>query len=99
VTYSFTTLGPDVVTLSQNTHHVVTGIDIQGFAIANITGYAPNENGQYNIQIGTTGGKIGFQVQNSAPEVPDQGATALLIGLGLAGIGLGIVASRRARIA
>lgn len=95
VTYSFSTLGPDMVTYSKNVKGVVTGIDIQGDGTATITGYAPNEDASYNIQIGTTGGRIGFQVENSAPQVPDQGATALLIGLGLAAMGLGLVARRR----
>lgn len=99
VTYSFTVLGNDVVTYAHNTHGVVTGIDIQGDAIANITGFNPNANATYNIQIGTAGASIGFQVQNSAPAVPDSGATALLIGLGVAAIGLGLVTRRRASIA
>jgi hypothetical protein len=89
-TYSFDITGPvDVVYKSANS------LDLAGMGIASITGYESNAAASWEINIGTSGGKLTFGFSTSAVRVPDRGTTALLIGIGLAAIGVGVLARRK----
>jgi len=89
-TYSFSILGP-VTVLVTPTH-----LDIDGNGIASITGFTSNDDATFDISIGRTGtSKLTFGNSTSVPGVPDSGSTALMIGLGLAGLGIGMIAQRR----
>jgi hypothetical protein len=95
-TYSFSIVGDVFV------HQYVAGdgsfLDISGSGDAAITGYATNDNATFDISIGKTGSAaLTFGDSNAAttPAVPDGGTTGLLIGLGLTGIGVGLVAQRK----
>jgi hypothetical protein len=95
-TYSFSIVG-DVFA-----HQSVAGdasfLDIAGSGDAAITGFATNDNATFDISIGKTGSAdltFGNSNAATAPAVPDNGSTGLLIGLGLAGIGAGLVAQRK----
>jgi hypothetical protein len=90
ITYSFEITGP-VDILQQNAHH----IDLGGTGIASITGDASNAAASWELNIGTTGGKTTFGFSTSVVRVPDRGTTALLIGIGLAAVGVGVIARRK----
>jgi hypothetical protein len=66
-------------------------LNLEGNGVAYETGYAPTE-GTWSI---TDTGRSATVTFGFAATVPDGGATALLIGLGLAGIAAGLAAQRR----
>ncbi|HEX4084508.1 MAG TPA: hypothetical protein VHY22_06355 [Chthoniobacteraceae bacterium] len=73
-------------------------LDLKGSGTAEITGYA-NTAGDWTLQLtsasGNSAARFSFGADTSIPSVPDSGMTALLIGLGMGGIGLGMIARRR----
>jgi hypothetical protein len=85
VTYTFDATSVTVVT------QIKGFLNLQGSGWAMATGYA-NTLGSWSI---TDTGKQATVTFGSAATVPDSGATALLIGLGLAGVAAGLVAQRK----
>jgi roadblock/LC7 domain-containing protein len=85
ITYSFDATSITIVTQKKGF------LNLQGWGWANATGYASTE-GSWSITDTGTKSTVTF---GSAATVPDSGATALLIGLGLAGIAAGLVAQRK----
>jgi hypothetical protein len=78
------------------THFVVGStsfLNISGGGTAYETGFTPTL-GTWSITDTSVGTETTFTF-GADTAVPDSGATALLIGLGLAGVGVGIVAQRR----
>jgi hypothetical protein len=93
-TYSFSIVGD--VAVNQYVSGGSSFLNISGTGDAAITGYATNDDASFDISIGKTGAsKLTFGNSTSASAVPDSGTTALLIGLGLAGVGIGMIAERR----
>lgn len=93
-TYNFAIDGS--VTVTQTKVGANSQLDIDGSGTAWATGFAANDNTSFQLSIGKSGGStLHFGDSTSAPGVPDSGTTALLIGLGLAGVGIGMVAQRR----
>jgi hypothetical protein len=94
------TLGSVTYSFDATTIHVVAqssgGLLLEGAGWANITGYA-STHGTWSIDdTSTPGGPVGvFNFGADSASVPDSGGTALLIGLGLVGLGAGMVAQRR----
>jgi hypothetical protein len=90
VTYSFDATSITIVTQK------VGFLNLQGNGWAYETGFTPTY-GTWTIT--DTGLKstvtFGSTASFPPPSVPDSGATALLIGLGLAGVAVGLVAQRR----
>jgi len=87
ITYSFnaTSIGVD----AQNANF----LNISGTGIASITGDTSTA-GTWSITDTSVGGSPTFTF-GADSVVPDSGVTALLILLGLAGVGLGVLAQRR----
>ena len=71
-------------------------LNLSGNGWAYITGYTPTE-GTWSITDTNTSKKTSktFTFGADSATLPDNGGTALLIGLGLAGIAVGMVAQRR----
>jgi len=91
VTYSFT--ATSIVVAAQNANF----LNITGTGIASITGFQ-NTAGSWSITDTTVGGSPTFTF-GAASVVPDSGTTAMLILLGVAGIGFGVVLARRRTLA
>ena len=99
LTYSFAIDGSVLVTSPRSK----TNLDINGVGTASITGFSPSDkvdpetDVNFDISIGTSGASLTFGDSTSIPTsaVPDSGTTALLIGLGLVGVGIGAIAQRR----
>jgi hypothetical protein len=87
ITYSFN--ATSIVVDAQNANF----LNISGTGIASITGYT-NTAGTWSITDTSVGGSPTFTF-GADSVVPDSGITALLILLGLAGVGLGVLAQRR----
>lgn len=66
---------------------------ISGFGVFSATGY-DDTAGTYHVEFSVDGSVNGFAATSTA--VPDGGSTALLVGLGL--VGLGVYATRRAQL-
>lgn len=91
LTYSFSATSINVDKQTTNF------LDLSGVGWANITGYETTE-GAWTIDITHTGPVTKhtvFAFGSSEATLPDSGGTALLIGLGLAGIAVGVIAQRR----
>jgi hypothetical protein len=89
-TYSF--VATSISVLVDNT---TTGeLEIGGSGTASITGDVSNPGGHWSIDM-TGEGVSEIFGDSASTNVPDSGMTALLIGLGLAGVGLGAIAMRR----
>lgn len=95
-TYSF-----DVSTISVTLQNA-NFLDLQGSGIAYITGAGSPYTatvGDWTLDLTSANGNravsFSFGANTAIPAVPDSGMTALLIGLGMGGIGLGMIARRR----
>ncbi|HEY1765370.1 MAG TPA: hypothetical protein VGF85_10635, partial [Opitutaceae bacterium] len=88
VTYSFDAVGP-ITIVTQNNNF----LNIQGSGWATETGFDATP-GTWSI-TDTAQGKITTFTFGASSTVPDSGATALLIALGLAGVAVGMVAQRK----
>lgn len=88
VTYSFDAVGP-ITIVTQNANF----LNIQGSGWATETGFDATQ-GTWSI-TDTAQGKITTFTFGASSTVPDSGATALLIALGLAGVAVGVVAQRK----
>jgi hypothetical protein len=66
-------------------------LNVEGMGVAYETGFDPTAG---NWSITDTGGKATVTF-GSAATVPDSGTTALLVGLGLAGLAVGLAAQRK----
>jgi len=90
-TYSFDITGPvDIAYQSKNI------IDLNGTGIASATGLPSNAAATWALSINSVGGKLTFGFETSVEDdVPDRGSTALLVGLGLTGVCLGLISRRR----
>jgi hypothetical protein len=92
VTYSFDSTGP--IDVSYATVGKLHFLNISGDGIANETGFTSTP-GVWSITATVASSSVvsfGFAASST---VPDSGATALLIALGLAGIAVGVVAQRK----
>jgi hypothetical protein len=75
--------------------HTSTQLNLSGYGVLHLAGF-DDTAGLWTYQITDSDGfaaKFGFQSSNSASGVPDGGTTALLVGLGL--VGMGVAAFRR----
>ncbi len=88
VTYSFNATGPITIVM-QNKNF----LNLQGNGWATETGFDPTQ-GTWSI-TDTAQGHITTFTFGASSTVPDSGATALLIALGLAGVAVGVVAQRK----
>jgi len=70
-------------------------LNLSGSGMAYETGYCPTP-GTWSITDTSTGGEMTFAF-GADTTVPDSGSTVLLIGLGLAGVAVGMIARRHAK--
>jgi len=90
VTYSFN--ATSIVVSNQNANF----LNLQGTGIASITGFQDTA-GSWSITDTSVGGSptFTFGAATTVSSVPDAGTTVLLIVLGLAGVGLGMLTQKR----
>jgi hypothetical protein len=91
LTYSF-----DATSVSVIANVPADSITLYGTGEASITGFT-DSFGTWDMTV-SGNGSTNFTF-GDANTVPDKGTTALLIGLGLAGVGVGVVAQRRRKLA
>jgi len=91
VNYWFDAAG--VISVSHVSHGSATFLDLSGAGFANETGFDTTP-GFWSITDTAVGGETTF-VFGADSAVPESGATTLLIGIGMAGVGVGMIALRR----
>jgi hypothetical protein len=90
VTYAFTATSENYAYTTFGTPSLTIG----GTGWASITGDT-SAFGDWSVQITGTGSTFSFQSNANVQQVPDSGTTALLISLGLLGVGFGVIAQHR----